>query len=567
MSNRLNKHGQNEMYDEFGNIIMGKENTYIQYQECTLKNMLALLSELFGPSVSQESRLSFICSEDVNNLDIIKDGVEKRFGVCITSADIVKSANVEEFTDRVAKLIESPRFPASEKELRKEQLSKIAKNGSIQPFIGNLSRAELQLTNSLNEIKRIKAPIGEIPDRWLGRVKKEDLEKVIIELDKNTHTAVNNLGNAIECTNRWIDEICKMLIWIIQIENDIYGIAEESSSEALRISKLLSQEGASINGLTEVAAIEQSKRRRIQQKVKEFKSDIEGKIEFLNDVHKSLLSQFEEHKKHIQTCIDSTNKALVQKVGDYISNIDKKFSELRTETTNRFQQLQQTLKEEDGKRSREFDEMKSEQKDFVKKTQNDFQSEIDSINKILRQKVGDYFSNMDNKFSLLHNENTSNFQQLQQMLKEEEGKRSREFDGMKSEQKNFIENTRNDFQKEIDTANEVLKQKIGNYFSDMDNKFSKLNYENKANFQQLQQTIKDEEGKRSSEFKEMKSEQKDFSEKAQKGISEINEKTSVFIEEQSSIIAKLQKRTKLYKVISFTTFVISVAALLFAILK
>ena len=160
MSNRLNKHGQNEMYDEFGNIIMGKESPYIQYQECTLENMTALLCELFGPSVSRESRLSLICSEDVNNLDIIKDGVEKRFGGCITSADIVKSANVAEFTDRVAKLIESPRFLVSEKEQRRDQLAEIAYNNSLKTFIGELVNAGKKLKESKDEIKKIEAPIN-----------------------------------------------------------------------------------------------------------------------------------------------------------------------------------------------------------------------------------------------------------------------------------------------------------------------------------------------------------------------------------------------------------------------
>ena len=206
----------------------------MQYQDCTLENMIILFNELFGPCVSQESRLIDICSDDVNKLDIIKDGVEKRFGVCITSADIVKSANVAEFTDIVAKILESPRFPVSEKELRKEQLSMIANDKSLQPLIGQLKSAAERLEESKEEIDNIQAPIDSI-ESFLGLVKKGAFQEVVVKLDKNTHNVAKTLGEAIECTNTWIDEICKMLIWIIQIENDIYGITEESASETLRL--------------------------------------------------------------------------------------------------------------------------------------------------------------------------------------------------------------------------------------------------------------------------------------------------------------------------------------------
>lgn len=353
------------------------ENNYqsSQYQDCTLENMLALLNELFGPSVSQESNLLHICSEDVNNLDIIKDGVEKRFGVCITSADIVKSANVAEFTDNVVKLLESPRFPVSEKELRKEQLSKIANDKTLQPLIGQLKSAAERLEESKEEIDNIQAPIDSI-ESFLGLVKRGAFEQVIVELDKNTHAVARTLGEAIECTNTWIDEICKMLIWIIQIENDIYGIAEESSSETLRLSRLLSQEGANVDNLAEIAAMEQSKRRRAQQKIKEFKADIEGKIEFLNEVHKTLLSQFEEYKKDIQNEFESANNALEQKVGSYFLDLNNKFSNLLDETKDSLKQLQQGLKDAEGKRRDEFDGMKSEQVDFFKEVKADI-SKVD----------------------------------------------------------------------------------------------------------------------------------------------------------------------------------------------
>ena len=335
----------------------------MQYQDCTLENMIILFNELFGPCVSQESRLIDICSDDVNKLDIIKDGVEKRFGVCITSADIVKSANVAEFTDIVAKILESPRFPVSEKELRKEQLSMIANDKSLQPLIGQLKSAAERLEESKEEIDNIQAPIDSI-ESFVGLVKKGAFQEVVVKLDKNTHNVAKTLGEAIECTNTWIDEICKMLIWIIQIENDIYGITEESASETLRLSKLLSQEGANVDNLAEVAAMEQSKRRKVQQRIKEFKSDIEGKIEFLNEVHRNLLAQFEEHKRAIDKKIESASLALEQKAGAYFNDLNNKISDSLKQYESTRQSIMDLLTEENHKRADEFESMKNTQGRF-----------------------------------------------------------------------------------------------------------------------------------------------------------------------------------------------------------
>ena len=351
---------------------MNEKFQSMQYQDCTLENMITLFNELFGPCVSQESRLIDICSDDVNKLDIIKDGVEKRFGVCITSADIVKSANVLELTDIVAKIIESPRFPVSEKELRKEQLSKIANDKTLQPLIGQLKSAAERLEESKEEIDNIQAPIDSI-ESFLGLVKKGAFQEVVVKLDKNTHDVAKTLGEAIECTNTWIDEICKMLIWIIQIENDIYGIAEESSSETLRLSRLLSQEGANIDDLAEIAAMEQSKRRRAQQKIKEFKSDIEGKIEFLNEVHRNLLAQFEEHKRAIDKKIESANIALEQKAGAYFNDLNEKITDSLKEYESAQQNIMDLLSEENHKRVDEFESMKNAQRQFLETTNSIFE--------------------------------------------------------------------------------------------------------------------------------------------------------------------------------------------------
>ena len=353
---------------------MEETNQSLQYQECNLENMKALLSELFEQEVSSDYNLQLLCSNDVNKLDVIKDGISRRFGVCVTIEDIVRSNSIEEFTRFVIEQINSPRFPFSEKELRKEQLSEIARNNNLNSLFKELVDAGQELKKSKEEIDKINAPINLVGHHFKNKfintildgadpkVGRGELKDVVRELDKNTKDAVTSLSKAVECTNKWINEICNMLLWIIQIENDIYGITEESSIETLRLSKLLSQEGVNIEGLTEVAAMEQSKRQRMKQQIKEFKSDVEGKIEFLNNVHKNLLSQFEEHKKEIQDEFVSANNALEQKIGSYFSDLNNKFSKLLNETKDNLQQLQQVLK--------------SEQVDFFEKAKNEI-SKID----------------------------------------------------------------------------------------------------------------------------------------------------------------------------------------------
>ena len=130
-----------------------------------------------------------------------------------------------------------------------------------------------------------------------------------------------------------------------------------------------------------------------------------------------------------------------------------------------------------------------------------------------------------------------------------------------------FEEHKKEIQDEFVSANNALEQKIGSYFSDLNNKFSKLLNETKDNLQQLQQVLKDEEGKRRDEFDGMKSEQVDFFEKAKNEISKIDERTSLYMKEQSAVIDKLQKRNNIYRAISVSAIIVSIATILYVFLR
>lgn len=410
----------NETIDEYGVI---NPDSCFQYQECNLENMKALLVELFGQDIINDSNLQNLCSDDVNKLDVIKSGISQRFGACITIEDIVKSNNIVDFTNFVINVINSPRFPVSEKEVRRNQLADIVNKNSINPFWGELISASKKLSQSKTEIEKIKVPINLIGHNYQSdfinkildfidrKVTREELKNVVVQIDKNTKDSVTMLSDAIENTNMWIDAICKMLIWIIQIENDIYGLTEEASVETLRLSKLLSQEGVNIEGLTEVAAMEQSKRQRMHQKIKEFKADIEGKIEFLNNVHQVLLSKFEEHKTEIKSNILSLEQKIQQQINEKEQKLNNDIQKLNNDCdssinklTDDNNQTRQTIKDLEQGINTKLQNLKDENNELYKISNNDISSlsqkiqqlESDTRNtiqkKITRYKLVSYIS-------------------------------------------------------------------------------------------------------------------------------------------------------------------------------
>jgi hypothetical protein len=130
-----------------------------------------------------------------------------------------------------------------------------------------------------------------------------------------------------------------------------------------------------------------------------------------------------------------------------------------------------------------------------------------------------------------------------------------------------FEEHKKEIQDDFVSANNALEQKVGSYFSDLNNKFSNLLSETTVSLNQLQQGLQEAEDKRRNEFKGMKSEQDGFFKEVKSDISKADEKTSLFMKEQSGIIDKLQRRNNIYKVISVSAIIVSIATILFVFLR
>lgn len=318
---------------------METNENYTQYQDCTIENLLSVLKELFNLSFTKESVLQDICDDDVKKMEMIQNGISKHFGVHISIKDILNSPNVGGLLQTIKTIIENPKYPVSEKDARRNLLEQIANDKDLSALIGTLKKAEDQLSESLDKINNLSAPSEKIgyqtKTEWLNgvlnfvdpKVSKDNLREVIGKVDENYKGAFDNIGEAIRATNKWIDVICNALIWIVQIENDLYDISEETSAETLKMSRILSKDGENIEGLAEVAALEKNRRQRIQQKIKEFKADIEGKIDFLNSVNQRLKEQFEDYKNELNKEFNTLNESLKQQINDDILRISNEQKE------------------------------------------------------------------------------------------------------------------------------------------------------------------------------------------------------------------------------------------------
>ena len=80
------------------------------------------------------------------------------------------------------------------------------------------------------------------------------------------------------------------------------------------MSRLLSADGKNIEGLTKFGELEKNRRKRIQQKMREFTADIEGKFDFLNDLNKELRKKFDESLGLVNDKFDNAEKLLNKKV-------------------------------------------------------------------------------------------------------------------------------------------------------------------------------------------------------------------------------------------------------------
>ena len=299
---------------------MENNGSFIQYEELTVEKLCNHLCAIFEQPVSDSCKISKLLSDDTRNIDKIQKRILNYFGVHVAIEIIVKSESVLDLYKNIKAIIDSPQYLMSEKDVRKSQLEQIAKDKNVTALIGTLKKAEDSLQDQLGKINNIKAPTDKLGHKfnakWLNKfadamdtkVSREELKDVIVEQDNNYKGAFRNLGEAVTATNSWIDAICNALLWIVQIENDLYDISEETSTETFKLEKI--------------------RRQRIQQKIQEFKSDTEGKINFLNDVNKSLRKELDEYKQTINNNFEKEKNILDEKVEASILEMKNKQDEI-----------------------------------------------------------------------------------------------------------------------------------------------------------------------------------------------------------------------------------------------
>jgi hypothetical protein len=355
---------------------MEENINYTQMDGCSIEKLCPILSDVFEQDITSETMIKDIVEDDTRNIDKLQRCIIVNFGVHPIVGDIISSENVLKLSTVIQNYIDSPKYLMSPEEIRRLQLEEIANNNSLDIITGKLTEASGILNDSLDKIKAVSAPTDEIGHKtkvgWINdvldfvdpKVSQKELINVVSKIDENSKNAFDNLGTAIAATNTWIDAICKALIWIIKIEDDIYDVSEESSSKLTDMSRLLSTDGKNIEGLTKFGEIEKSRRKRLQQKMREFTADIEGKFDFLNDLNKDLRKKFDDSFGLVEDKFDNAEKLLNEKVDLCINKLSQSQNDFISQSK---EDISQALKALAKKREDDTMEMHKEQKESLEK--------------------------------------------------------------------------------------------------------------------------------------------------------------------------------------------------------
>ena len=352
---------------------MEENVNYTQMDEFSVEKLCSILCDVFDKGITSETLIKEIVEDDTRNIDKLQRCIMVNFGVHPIVGDIISSENVLKLSSVIQNYIDSPKYLMSPEEIRRRQLEEAAEKG-LDTITGKLTKAEKTLNKSLEKIKNVTAPVGEIGHKtkyeWLNKlwdsvdtkVSKEELTKVVQEIDKINKDAFNDIGTAISATNTWIDAICKALIWIIKIEDDLYDVSEESSSKITDMSRLLSADGKNIEGLTKFGELEKNRRKRIQQKMREFTADIEGKFDFLNDLNKELRKKFDESLGFVNDKFDKAENVLNEKVSLCIQELTQSQKDFISQS---MEQTSQALEAISKKRDDDIMAMQKEQNESL----------------------------------------------------------------------------------------------------------------------------------------------------------------------------------------------------------
>ena len=390
---------------------MEENINYTQMDGCSIEKLCPILSDVFEQDITSETMIKDIVEDDTRNIDKLQRCIIVNFGVHPIVGDIISSENVLKLSTVIQNYIDSPKYLMSPEEIRRLQLEEIANNNSLDIITGKLTDASGVLNDSLDKIKAVSAPTDEIGHKtkvgWINdvldfvdpKVSQKELINVVSKIDENSKDAFDNLGTAIAATNTWIDAICGALIWIIKIEDDLYDVSEESSSKLTDMSKLLSADGKNIEGLTKFGEMEKNRRKIMQQKMREFTADIEGKFDFLNDLNKNLRKKFDESLGLVGVKFDNAEKLLNEKVDSSIIKITQSQKDFISQSKEQTTQTLELIKKQQEEDLSSMQKGQKESLDRLEKHLNDSLAEL--------KQTSDAFAKSQEEFVSQSKEQTS----------------------------------------------------------------------------------------------------------------------------------------------------------------
>lgn len=339
----------------------------------TLNNVIKVLQSVLNVDyeITENTEFMALCSDDMNKVSLVCERVKRNFDVEIGFGDIRAVNTVEDMFQLVYEKRKSPKltYLATARDTRRNDLSDIVSKNKLFELDSSLSEAKSQLETSLRNIKNCSTPLDQLGYNvkygWLKKflntvdpkVNRDELIKVLTAVDGNTKDGFGNISKAIEATNGCIDAISKLMLLIIQIENDLYNTADETTEGISAISEELLREGVNVEGLSRIAEHEREKRLRIQAKMREFKDDVYGKIDFLNKVNLNLKTEFVTCQDNLDKLFEKANSQLntnfenvkstidanLQEQNSIMKSLQEKYSLAERSLTDRFSRLASEL--------------------------------------------------------------------------------------------------------------------------------------------------------------------------------------------------------------------------------
>lgn len=391
----------------------------------TLNNVVRVLQSIFDIDyeITESTEFILLCSENINKASLICERIKKDFDVEIDFNDLQAIDTVQDLYQAVYEKNKNPKvtYLVTERDTRRNDLLDIISQNKLAELDSSLSGAKGQLKDSLEKIKDCSTPLNQMGHNckyeWLNKflnavdtkVSRDELIKVITSVDSNTKDGFTNISKAIKATNGCIDAISKLMLLIIQIENDLYSTADETSNGISAISEELLKEGVNVEGLSRIAEREREKRLKIQAKMRDFKNDVYGKIDFLNKVNLNLKTEFIAYQDSLNELFENANCQLnanfenlksvvdanLQEGKNMMQSLQNDYSLIKSKLEERVAQILLDLTSNQKRFHQQLDQVIDEQKQSIQNEQKQLASEWKEEKDMLQKQ----YSCMENKLA------------------------------------------------------------------------------------------------------------------------------------------------------------------------